>query len=70
MLKRSKISLMAFISVSLVIIILISLFPNFFVQAARIEPAFNFVNDFGLDDSSCFFFFFGHLIDAFAKYAI
>ena len=47
MLKRSKISLMAFISVSLVIIILISLYPDFFVHAA---DNLTFASDFDISD--------------------
>ena len=46
MLKRSKISLMAFISVSLVIIILISLYPDFFVNASDFNGKVILDNDF------------------------
>ena len=49
MLKRSKISLMAFISVSLVIIILISLYPDFFVNADG--TGLDLTNTLNIDDS-------------------
>lgn len=50
MLKRSKISLMAFISVSLVIIILISLYPDFFVNAE--EGSFSCIDSWNVSEDS------------------
>ena len=51
MLKRSKISLMAFISVSLVIIILISLYPDFFVHAQD-SSATNFIDMWDMSEDT------------------